>query len=497
MAIRTSRYELLQKLASGGMATVHVGRVRGPLGFSRLVAIKRAHPHLAEDATFVRMLVEEAKLASRIHHPNVVAVLDIEQIENRGTEGPEHEIRLVMDYVEGAALSDLGDLAAERGVPLAPGVAVRIVLDGTVGLQAAHDLTDENGAHLGLVHRDISPHNLLVGVDGLTRVSDFGIAKPTTQPNASTTTGSLKGKLAYMAPEYVESGKLDVRSDVFAMGVVLWETLARAKLFRGENDLETMMRVAKAEAPLLSSVAPWVGEAFDDLLKVALAKDPDARFDSARAFGAALESEARRAGLLSTHAEVSDVVKSLCKATLDERRAKVRARAEELDALSLSAGASGDLRAAVDAAIQSIETATPAEPATLDGSGVSSRSAKSLDSMRSALEQRRAKRRWIATLGVATILGGAIAIVATAVSSSRTSTTTGHAPAAGGSAPAPLADSAVGLASSAPTVSLAPSASPSSTTSAGKPARPFASGGPRAASSDPYRTVAPNPYGGH
>jgi serine/threonine-protein kinase len=490
MAIRTSRYELLLRLASGGMATVHVGRVRGPLGFSRLVAIKRAHPHLAEDAAFVRMLVDEAKLASRIHHPNVVAVLDIEQI------------RLVMDYVEGAALSELGVLAAERDVALAPGIAVRMVLDACVGLQAAHDLTDEDGAHLGLVHRDISPHNLLVGVDGLTRVSDFGIAKPTTQPNASTTTGSLKGKLAYMAPEYIESGKLDVRSDVFAMGVVLWETLARAKLFRGDNDLETMMRVAKAEAPTLSSVAPWVGETFDELLKVALAKNPDERFSSARAFAAALESEAKAGGMLATHAEVGAVVKELCKTMLDERRAKVKARAEQLDALSLSAGSSGNLRAAVDAALESIDAPVPAEPATLDGSGISSRSAKSLDSLRSEADARRSRRRWIATLVVATVLGGAAAIVATALSSTRGPATSPAAQPSAQPLAASVETSRVVPGAELPSATVTPSAPSASSSSApvlrpsALPTTPLLPTG-RAAPGDPYHTVAPNPYGGH
>src|SRR5262245_59776593 len=155
----SSRYELLVKIASGGMATVYVGRLRGAAGVWRLVAIKRAHPHLIEDASFKRMLIDEARLASRVHHPDILAVPDVEEFEG--------ELRLVMDSVEGAALSELLAKSAEDQRRLPPRIAVRIALDACAGLHAAHELTDERGAPLRLVHRDISPHNILVGVDGV------------------------------------------------------------------------------------------------------------------------------------------------------------------------------------------------------------------------------------------------------------------------------------------------------------------------------------------
>ncbi len=141
-----SRYELLVKLAAGGMGSVFVGRVRGPMGFSRLVAIKRAHPHFVSDASFVQMLVDEAHLASRIHHPHVVSVLDVERVKETIHGRVQREVRLVMDYVEGATVAELCALATERGLVLPPGVAVRIVLDAAAGLQAAHELSDESGA---------------------------------------------------------------------------------------------------------------------------------------------------------------------------------------------------------------------------------------------------------------------------------------------------------------------------------------------------------------
>src|SRR5262249_29211695 len=157
-------------------------------------------------------------------HPNVVAVLDVEELEG--------ELSLVMDYVEGTSLFDLLEASQAKGGQLSPRIAMRVVLDACSGLHAAHMLADEFGRPLGLVHRDVSPQNILVGVDGAARLSDFGIAKHA--EGAATTTGVLKGKLSYMAPEYLESTQLDARSDVFSMGVVAWEALAGQKLFRGK-----------------------------------------------------------------------------------------------------------------------------------------------------------------------------------------------------------------------------------------------------------------------
>ncbi len=312
----TSRYEVMVKVASGGMATVYVGRLSGAVGFSRLVAIKRAHPHLAEDPSFRRLLVAEAKLASRIHHPNVVAVQDVEESDG--------ELLLVMDYVEGASLAQLLALSGDDGVPR--GVATRVVLDACAGLHAAHTLTGDDGEALGIVHRDVSPHNVLVGVDGVARIADFGIAKSTghTGSDGHTSTGTLKGKVAYMAPEYVEHGALDRRGDVFALGVVAWELFARRRLFRGGNDIETLRAVASAEVPTLASVDAALAP-LDDVVLTALSRDPDQRFQTALAFAEALETAAGRAGLLGKHADVARCVKGVAGEALAERRELVRA----------------------------------------------------------------------------------------------------------------------------------------------------------------------------
>jgi serine/threonine-protein kinase len=314
-ALRASRYELLLKLASGGMATVYVGRLRSTAGFWRLVAIKRAHAHLLEDASFKQMLIEEARLASRIHHANVVSVLDVEEL--RG------ELCLVMDYIEGASLSEL---SADAERPLPARLAVRILLDACAGLHAAHELTDDQGKPAGIVHRDVSPHNILVGVDGTSRLSDFGIAKVAGR-GIKTTTGTLKGKVGYMAPEYVSDSRLDARSDIFSMGVVAWEVLANAKLFRRANEMiETLQQVVSMEAPPLSTVAPWLGKRLDSVIATALEKAPENRFQSAKAFAHALETAARRDDLVGSHEEVAAHVKSLFGESLERRRALANER---------------------------------------------------------------------------------------------------------------------------------------------------------------------------
>jgi hypothetical protein len=312
------RHEAILKIASGGMASVYLGALRGPHGFRQLVAIKQPHAHLLEEPGFRGTLVAEARLASRIHHANVVDVRDVEAVGG--------SIHLVMDYVEGASLGDLVAKWAKGGVRLAPGIAVRIVLDACAGLHAAHELTDDAGNALGLVHRDVSPQNILVGIDGVSRVTDFGIAKCMRQRDAPTTQGALKGKVGYMAPEYVRGGEVDRRVDVFALGVVLWEALVGRRLFRGDNDLETLDRVQHLVVPPPSSASEDLGAALDACILRALARDPDARFASADDLRAALEIAARAAGLIANHVDVGLHVRATFGDDLDTRRRLVCAR---------------------------------------------------------------------------------------------------------------------------------------------------------------------------
>jgi serine/threonine protein kinase len=219
------RYALSEEIAHGGMATVHIGRLRGSAGFARTVAIKRPHPQYARDPEFVAMFVDEARLAARIHHPNVVSTLDV--------VAREGELFLVMEYVQGESLSRLVHLARQRRERVPEPMVASIVAGVLHGLHAAHEARGEGGELLGLVHRDVSPQNVLVGTDGVARVLDFGVAKAAGRIH-TTRNGELKGKLAYMSPEQL-CGEVTRMTDVYAAGVVLWEALAGARSERAKG----------------------------------------------------------------------------------------------------------------------------------------------------------------------------------------------------------------------------------------------------------------------
>ncbi len=299
------------------MATVHVGRKKGASGFSRLVAIKRAHAFIAGDPAQRHAIVEEARLASKLHHPNVVAVQDVEELDR--------ELLLVMDYVEGASLSELltAASAANRRVP--PRAVIRVVLDVCAGLHAAHSLLDDLGGPLALVHRDVSPQNVLVGLDGVARLTDFGIAKPVDRSASSNTlSGVLKGKMAYMAPEYVQGARPDARADIFAVGAVLWESLAHDRLFRGANEIETLQRVIELDPPRLCGRVAGVTAEIEGVVRRALEKDPARRFASVDELAHALERAARAVDLEGRGAEVAAEVREYVGPKLERRRGELR-----------------------------------------------------------------------------------------------------------------------------------------------------------------------------
>lgn len=303
------RYQLVGELATGGMATVYLARLPGVGGFSRQVAIKRLHPHLAKDPDFVEMFLDEARLAARIHHPNVVAISEIGATESG--------FYLVMDYIEGVTLARLLTHAATTSSALAVPTALRITVDTLNGLHAAHELTGEDGESLGVVHRDCSPQNILVGIDGTARLTDFGIARAASRI-ADTRDGAMKGKLAYMAPEQTQDGPLDRRADIFSVGVVLWESLAQRRLFKGASEAETLRRVLVEPIPRLRQVAPELHAAFEDVCERALARDPAERFPTALAMVDALEDAAREWGRDAKIEEPLSVARSVA-SDLSER----------------------------------------------------------------------------------------------------------------------------------------------------------------------------------
>lgn len=269
------RYQLLVPIASGGMATVYLALARAEFGFERQVAVKLIHPHLQE-AEFKRSLVEEAKLAARIRHPNVVQTIDVGE--------DDVGIYLVMDYVEGGPLRRL--MEPEVGMPV--GVLLRLLVDSLRGLHAAHELRDEAGVPLDVVHRDFTPHNILVGLDGVARLADFGIAKAAGR-SGHTATGVIKGKYGYMAPEQAMGRAVDRRCDVWAAGVIAWEIVARRCLHGTDSDAATLLAIVSNDAPLLSSVAPSVPVTLDAVVAQALCRDVRARIASAEALATSLE----------------------------------------------------------------------------------------------------------------------------------------------------------------------------------------------------------------
>jgi serine/threonine protein kinase len=304
------RYAVHDEIAAGGMATVHLGTVQGPFGFTRTVAVKRLHPSLSRDPEFVAMFLDEARLASRIRHPNVVTVLDV--------YAEEGELSLVMEYIDGESLGRLLRLTSERREHVPIGIAVSIVVSVLHGLHAAHEARDEEGRLLGLVHRDVSPQNVIVGSDGIPRVIDFGIAKAAGRSNVSRE-GQLKGKLPYMAPEQIQSGVVNARTDVYGAAVLLWELLVGARLFQAEGEPAILALVLSHPVPAPSSLRAEVPALLDAIALRGLDRSQERRFDTAREMALALESSFR----VSTGAEIGDWVQSVADSSLAERRLKL------------------------------------------------------------------------------------------------------------------------------------------------------------------------------
>lgn len=267
------RYSLIHRLGHGGMAAVYLGRATGRAGFEKLVAVKVIHPHLAAEPEFVEMFLDEARIAARLHHPHVVEIHDLGDADG--------VFFMVMEYVEGETLASLLRQLRKLGERLPLSAVLQVVADTCEGLAAAHDLTHVDGRPMHLVHRDVSPHNLLVSMDGRVKVVDFGIAKATGR-RSSTRTGQLRGKLAYMSPEQASGETIDHRTDLFALGAVLWELLTNERLFTAETESETLARVMACEVSDIRERCKELPEGVAMLVDRALARDPADRFASAQ-----------------------------------------------------------------------------------------------------------------------------------------------------------------------------------------------------------------------
>ncbi|CAN5803017.1 hypothetical protein BH09MYX1_BH09MYX1_60990 [soil metagenome] len=276
------RYTLLKKLGSGGMATVYLARMQGLVGTTRDVAIKRIHDHLASDVDHLAMFQDEARIAMRLQHPNIVQTFDV--------VSDEHGLYLVMDYVAGASLSAVMRRLAGRPMPLP--IASALTSGFLGGLHAAHESVDQHGSPLGVIHRDVSPQNVLVGSDGAARILDFGIAKAAGRLRV-TVDGAIRGKLSYMAPEQLLGGELGRATDIFAAGVILWELLVGKPLFANGADLPS--RLAGLPIPSPSKLRPELPRALEALVLRALSADPRDRFQTAEDMARALEASVRPA----------------------------------------------------------------------------------------------------------------------------------------------------------------------------------------------------------
>ncbi|HMR75100.1 MAG TPA: protein kinase [Polyangiaceae bacterium] len=310
------QYEVIAEIARGGMGVVYLARRVSEAGFARLFAVKVLHAHLALEHAFIEMLHDEARIAARVHHPHVVPIVDL------GEADGFHYV--VMEYVDGCALSAL---MARNKASRSPELVGAIMLDALEGLHSAHTLLDDAGVPLALVHRDVTPQNILVGADGAARITDFGIAKAearvtTTQP------GTWKGKFSYIAPEALtgDAEKVDLRADIFSAGAVLWSALTGRSLFRAETDGATLHNVLNKEVPKASQTGLCPPESLDAVCSKALERNPDRRFQSALEMAEALRAALPRVG---RRAEVAEWVSASFEGELARRRAAIRAAASK------------------------------------------------------------------------------------------------------------------------------------------------------------------------
>jgi serine/threonine protein kinase len=300
MAVPFGKYELLRKIASGGMGQVFLARERSSV--ERLVVLKLILPHLAEDDEFLTMFLEEARLVARLQHPNMVTILDLQEVEGRHC--------LAMEFVQGDDVRRLDKQSRLKGRLLPAGLVMRVISEAAAGLDYAHKARDAQGQPLKLVHRDVSPQNILVGFDGGVKIIDFGVAKAASSGH-QTATGVLKGKYPYMSPEQASGQSIDGRSDQFALGVVMWELLTGRRLFKGESDMMTLRLVKDCQVPKPSQLNPKLPPGLDEVVLRALAPTPDKRYPDCGAFRLALEDYIIQLRLPASTAHLSAFLREL------------------------------------------------------------------------------------------------------------------------------------------------------------------------------------------
>ncbi len=323
------RYELLLAIAKGGMARVWAARQHGQRGFSKTVAIKTILPHLAEEPEFERMFLDEARIAAMVHHPNVCEIYEL------GEEGKV--LYLAMEWVNGESLIHILRSSGKMA-PMETRLAARIVADACAGIHAAHVLTDDEGRHMNVVHRDVSPHNILISADGNVKVADFGVAKALGQMHSATLAGQVKGKIAYMSPEQIAGSASDRRVDIFAMGVVLYEATTGRRPFTGEGDPQVMHAILNGQFTPPSRVIRGYAPELEQIVLTAMSADPSKRFPTAERMRTALEEYLARSGPVVTQSQVGHFVQQRVGNVLDRRRDRIRAAANAPNPDDISGG---------------------------------------------------------------------------------------------------------------------------------------------------------------
>jgi len=454
------RYALYREIASGGMATVHFGRLLGPVGFSRTVAIKRLHPQYAKDGEFVSMFLDEARVAARIRHPNVVPTLDVV-----ATAG---ELFLVMEYVQGESLGRLVRAARAEGKAPPPPVIAAIISGVLHGLHAAHEARNEHGEPLGIVHRDVSPQNILVGTDGTARVLDFGVAKAAGRLQ-TTREGQIKGKLAYMPPEQLRGADLSRQTDIYAASVVLWESLTGHRLFAGDNEGAIFAKILEAPVDPPSKLAPGLSAAVDEVTLRGLSRDLSHRYATAREMALALEA----CMPLAPPSAVGEWVESMAKRVLASRSEQI-AEIESSSSVKLYSGggfegessspaSSAQLLDYVRSSSSMLPDVSSASAVSRIDSTSSQLSSISVSKSRASPDIASGKRKKVALIAVGALAAVTIAgVAAWRLSASQsppvvaTNPPSSSVPAAADTKPAPVD----GPLNQAPAASAAPSAAP-------------------------------------
>jgi eukaryotic-like serine/threonine-protein kinase len=310
------KYHLFASLGRGGMADVYLAVAHGPMGFNKLAVVKRLRSSLSDEPSFLNMFLDEARLAARLNHPNVVHTYEV----------GEHDgsYFIAMEFLEGQSLNKIIREASRTGVEVPVGVATRIVSDALLGLHHAHELRDYDGRPLEIIHRDISPHNVFVTYEGVVKLVDFGIAKAALS-STQTEVGVLKGKVAYMSPEQAMGSAIDRRADVFSMGIVLWELLTRKRLMTGDSAAATLNRLLNTPVPRVSAALPSVDPDLDAIVAKALEKDPARRYQTALEMREALEAWTVSSGRVARPEAVGQKVSQMFAAVREQVRMQIQA----------------------------------------------------------------------------------------------------------------------------------------------------------------------------